>query len=41
MAALAGRNWHWASRPMTNWGTVMGIAFPAWTPPSTIRRSFM
>src|SRR4051812_32869516 len=41
IAALAGRSWHWASRPMTNCGRVIGMAFPEWTPPSTTRRSFM
>src|SRR5438132_1350045 len=41
MAGLAGRNWHCGSRPMTNWGRVIGMTFPVCTPWATTRLNFM
>src|SRR3954468_16524897 len=41
MAWLAGRSWHWGSRPMRNCGPGIGIIFPWWTPDATTRLTFM
>src|SRR5262245_50861003 len=40
-AGLEGRNWQPSSRPITNWATGIGMAFPLWTPSATTKLSFI
>src|SRR5262249_16441725 len=42
ITGLVGRNWHCGSRPITNWGSVTGIACPLAFPSDiTTRLTFM